>query len=158
MTLVSSKSPYNDHEIVLSHISPSLNLFVLVTNGKMVTKGMIETASLVNIEKYKTTDIKSIWRKPSRFFKSDNSFICTGKKLIRSITGDFITIKEAPLRFQTVSDDQIRKSLPNVLDKIKQFQAAFILDREIGEFDNRMSRTTDGPMSDVCPTPMNLRN
>ena len=120
---------------------------------------MIETASLVNIEKYKTTDIKSIWRKPSRFFKSENSFICTGKKLIRSITGDFITIKEAPLRFQTVSDDQIRKSLPNVLDKIKQFQAAFILDREIGEFSNdQISRTADGPMSDVCPTPMNLRN
>ena len=99
---------------------------------------MIQTASIqaVDIEKYKTTDFKSIWRKPAskpRLFKTESSFFCTSKKLIRSITGDFITIKEVPLRFQAVSDDQIRRSLPNVLDKIKQFQAAFILDREIGE-------------------------
>ena len=101
---------------------------------------MIETASIVDISKYKTTDIKSIWRKPAskpRFYKTASGdpalFYCSRKKLIRSITGDFITIKEVPLRFQTISDDQIRSSLPIVLDKIKQFQAAFILDREIGD-------------------------
>ena len=105
----------------------------------MMTQTMIETASNVDIGKYKTADIKSIWRKPtskSRFNKSLNDdpglIYCSRTKLIRSLSGDFIAIKDVPLRFHTIPNHQIRESLPNILDKIKQLQASYILDREIG--------------------------
>ena len=104
-----------------------------------MTQAMIATASNVDIEKYKTADIKSIWRKPtskSRFNKTPNDdpalIYCSRTKLIRSLSGDFIAIKDVPLRFHTIPNHQIRESLPNILDKIKQLQASYILDREIG--------------------------
>ena len=103
-----------------------------------MTQAMIETASNVDIEKYKTADIKSIWRKPTRRFKrianDDPALLyCSRTKLIQSLSGDYIAIKDVPLRFQTISNNQIRESLPNILDKIKQLQASYILDREIGQ-------------------------
>ena len=99
-----------------------------------------QTASMVDIEKYKTAEMKSVWRKPApkqRVNKTASTdpqlLYCSRRKLIRSLSGEFIAIKDVPLRFQTIQNYQIRQSLPNILDKIKQIRACYILDREIGE-------------------------
>lgn len=95
------------------------------------------TTSMVDIAKYETAEMKSVWRKPAskqRINKTDPQLLyCSRTKLIRSLSGEFIAIKDVPLRFQTIQNCQIRQSLPNILDKIKQIRACYILDREIGE-------------------------
>ena len=99
-----------------------------------------ETASMVDIAKYKTAEMKSVWRKiaPKQRINKTASTLpqmlyCSRRKLIQSLSGELIAIKDVPLRFQTIQNYQIRQSLPNILDKIKQIRACYILDREIGE-------------------------
>ena len=141
-TLLSELSPYNGRKNAWSHIDQTIKFLTssIIEQEIMMTQRMMDTVSTVDIEKYKTTELKSIWRKPAskpRYYKTASgdyaSFFCSRRKLIRSLSGEFIAIKEVPLRIETVPDDQIRMSLPNILNKLKQIQVAFILDREIGK-------------------------